>query len=119
MSIYDYDPDQKPKTSKEERDRLMKKFLEKGGKVQKLEPGYPTNVGSLDKSKKPAFTREDIKEGKQVMPLNLIMIHIKKDHITTLMSVAIIHLDGKNNLRTTWQENEKEENIYTCKSTCD
>ena len=29
MTIYDYDPDQKPKTSKEERDRLMKKFLEK------------------------------------------------------------------------------------------
>ena len=50
MSIYNYDPDQKPKTSKEERDKLMKKFLEKGGKVQKLEPGYPTNVGSLDKS---------------------------------------------------------------------
>ena len=48
MSIYNYDPDQKPKTSKEERDKLMKKFLEKGGKVQKLEPGYPTNVGSLD-----------------------------------------------------------------------
>ena len=44
MSIYDYDPDQKPKTSKEERDRLMKKFLEKGGKVQKLEPGYPKGV---------------------------------------------------------------------------
>ena len=64
MTIYDYDSDKKPKTSKEERDRMMKKFLEKGGKVQKLEPGYPTNVGSLDKSKKPAFTREDIKEGK-------------------------------------------------------
>ena len=66
MSIYDYDPDQKPKTSKEDRDLMMKKFLEKGGKVQKLEPGYPTNVGSLDKSKKPAFTREDIKEGKTI-----------------------------------------------------
>ena len=34
MSIYDYDPDQKPKTSKEQRDEMMKKFLEKGGKVQ-------------------------------------------------------------------------------------
>ena len=33
--MYDYDPDQKPKTSKEERDRMMKKFLEKGGKVKK------------------------------------------------------------------------------------
>ena len=65
MSIYDYDPDQKPKTSKEERDKMMKKFLEKGGKVQKLKAGYPINVGSLDKSKKPAFTKEDIKSGKQ------------------------------------------------------
>ena len=61
--MYDYDPDQKPKTSKEERDKMMKKFLEKGGKVQKLEPGYPTNVGSLDKSKKPAFTSDEIKKG--------------------------------------------------------
>ena len=64
MSIYDYDPDQKPKMSKEQRDEMMKKFLEKGGKVQKLKPGYPTNVGSLDKSRKPAFTKEDIRDGK-------------------------------------------------------
>ena len=59
MSIYDYDPDQNPTMSKEQRDEMMKKFLEKGGKVQKLKPGYPTNVGSLDKSRKPAFTKED------------------------------------------------------------
>ena len=39
MSIYDFDPDQKPKTSKAERDEMMKKFLEKGGKIQKLGPG--------------------------------------------------------------------------------
>ena len=43
----------------------MKRFLAKGGKVQKLEPGYPINVGSLDKSRKPAYTKEDIKEGKK------------------------------------------------------
>ena len=53
----------KPKMSKEERDSMMKKFLAKGGKVEKFEPGYPINVGSLDKSKKPAFTREEIKKG--------------------------------------------------------
>ena len=35
----------KPKMSKEERDKLMKDFLDKGGKIQKLKPGYPTNVG--------------------------------------------------------------------------
>ena len=53
--MYDCDPDQKPKTSKEDRDLMMKKFLEKGGKVQKLEAGYPINVGSLDKSRKPRY----------------------------------------------------------------
>ena len=64
--MYDYDPDKdrKSKIAKEDPKELMKRFLEKGGKVQKLEPGYPTNVGSLDKSKKPAFTREEIKAGK-------------------------------------------------------
>ena len=55
----------KPKTPKSERDEQMKRFLAKGGKVQKLEPGYPINVGSLDKSRKPAYTKEDIKEGKK------------------------------------------------------
>ena len=32
---YDYDLHQKPKSSQEERDKLMKEFLEKGGKVEK------------------------------------------------------------------------------------
>ena len=59
-----YDDDRKPKTSKEEMDRMMKEFLEKGGKVKKLEPGYPINVGSLDRSGKPQWTKEEIKEGK-------------------------------------------------------
>ena len=36
----------KPKMTKEERDSMMEKFLAKGGKVEKLEPGYPINVGS-------------------------------------------------------------------------
>ena len=62
---YEYDSHQKPKMSKEESDRLMKEFLERGGKVEKCEPGYPTNVGSLDKSRKPAWTRQEIKEGKK------------------------------------------------------
>ena len=60
---YDYELNAKPKTSKEERDRLMKEFLDKGGKIEKCETGYPLNVGSLDKSKKPAFTKEDIEKG--------------------------------------------------------
>ena len=53
----------KPKMSKEERDKLMKDFLDKGCKIQKLKPGYPTSVGSLDKSKKPAYTKDDIEKG--------------------------------------------------------
>ena len=31
-----YDDDNKPKTSKEEMDRMMKEFLDKGGKVEKV-----------------------------------------------------------------------------------
>ena len=62
---YDYDLNEKPKSSQEERDKLMKEFLEKGGKVQKCEPGYPLYVGSLDKSRKPGWTRQEIKEGKK------------------------------------------------------
>tara|TARA_R110000765_G_scaffold44202_1_gene91802 strand:- start:108 stop:437 length:330 start_codon:yes stop_codon:yes gene_type:complete len=53
----------KPKTPQAERDEQMKKFLAKGGKVEKLEPGYPINVGSLDKSKKPRYTKEEVKKG--------------------------------------------------------
>ena len=53
----------KPKVSQAERDEQMKKFLAKGGKVEKLEPGYPIDVGSLDKSKKPRYTKEEVKKG--------------------------------------------------------
>ena len=64
MGIYDYDKHAKPKMTQEERDEMMKKFLDKGGKVQKLKPGSAAVLGSLDKSKKPQWTVEDIKEGK-------------------------------------------------------
>ena len=53
----------KPKSSQAERDEQMKKFLEKGGKVEKLKPGYPINVGSFERNKKPAFSKEEIKAG--------------------------------------------------------
>lgn len=55
----------KPKMSQEERDRLMKEFLAKGGKVQKITPGAASVLGSLDKSKKPRYTDEEIKKGKK------------------------------------------------------
>ena len=53
----------KPKSSQAERDEQMKKFLEKGGKVEKLKPGYPINVGSFERNNKPAFSKEDIEKG--------------------------------------------------------
>ena len=62
MGIYDSDKE-KPKMSQKERDDMMKKFLERGGKVQKLKPGSAAVLGSLDKSKKPAYTKEDIEKG--------------------------------------------------------
>ena len=54
----------KPKATQAERDEQMKKFLAKGGKVEKLEPGYPLDVGSFDKSRKPRYTKEEIKNFK-------------------------------------------------------
>ena len=54
----------KPKTSQEEMDRMMKEFLAKGGKIKKLKPGYPKGIGSLDKSGKPQWTRADIMAGR-------------------------------------------------------
>ena len=53
----------KSKATQAERDEQMKKFLAKGGKVEKLKPGYPINVGSFERNKKPAFSKEEIKAG--------------------------------------------------------
>ena len=61
----------KPKMSQSEMNEKMKKFLAKGGKVEKLGPGYPINVGSFDRTGKPAFSKEEIKagvKGKTAMP---------------------------------------------------
>ena len=60
--IYTTTSRSKTKDLKEERDRLMKKFLEKQRTKIRTQLSY--KCISLDKSKKPAFTREDIKEGK-------------------------------------------------------
>jgi hypothetical protein len=53
-----------PEELQKELDIRMKKFLDKGGKVEKLEPGYPIDVGSFDKSRKPRYTKEEIKNWK-------------------------------------------------------
>ena len=50
--------------TKEESDKMLKKFLEKGNKIEKCPPGYPINIGSMDKSGKPSWTRQEVKEGK-------------------------------------------------------
>ena len=50
----------KPKMTKEDSDLLMKKFLEKGGKIQKAKPGYPKNANGL----RLAWTREEVLDGK-------------------------------------------------------
>lgn len=39
-------------------------FLKRGGKIQKVKPGSASVLGSLQKSKKPDWTDEDIKKGK-------------------------------------------------------
>ena len=41
----------------------IEEFLKRGGKVQKLKPGSAAVLGSLDKSKKPAYTKEEIDKG--------------------------------------------------------
>ena len=51
----------KPKTPQAERDELMRKFLEKGGKIQKAKPGYPKNAKGLNLS----WTREEVLSGKK------------------------------------------------------
>ena len=41
----------------------IEEFLKRGGKVQKFKPGSAAVLGSLDKSKKPAYTKEEIDKG--------------------------------------------------------
>ena len=53
-----------PEEKQKELNDLMKKFLEKGGKVEKLPPGSAYNLGSLDKSGKPQWSPFEIRTGK-------------------------------------------------------
>ncbi len=50
----------KPKMSQEERDKLLKDFLENGGKVNKLKPGIAQGAGSLNRSKRLQWSERDI-----------------------------------------------------------
>jgi hypothetical protein len=51
-----------PQEKQKELDQKMKKFLEKGGKVEKLAPGAAYNVGSMEKSGKPHWTDRELKD---------------------------------------------------------
>jgi len=50
------------KTTQEERDRLLKEFLDKGGKIQKMRPGIAEGASSMNKSKKLQWTLKQILE---------------------------------------------------------
>jgi len=52
--------DNKSKISQEERDRLLKEFLEKGGQITKLKPGIAQGAGSLNRSKKLQWSEKDL-----------------------------------------------------------
>jgi hypothetical protein len=52
----------KPKMSQEERYKLLKEFLDKGGKVTKLKPGIAEGAGSLNRSKTLQWSQKDIIE---------------------------------------------------------
>ena len=104
MGIYDIE-DKKPKMSQKERDEMMKKFLDKGGKIQKLKPGSAAVLGSLDKSKKPAYTKDEIEQGVKVTHLHLIIKLTNPIHTTTMTWVVINHLYGNDNQKMRWEVN--------------
>jgi hypothetical protein len=52
----------KPKMSQEERDKLLKEFLDKGGKVTKLKPGIAAGASSMNRSKSLQWSQKDIIE---------------------------------------------------------
>ena len=54
--------DKSPAERQRELDEKMKKFLEKGGKVEKLAPGAAYNLGSMEKSGKPHWTDRELKD---------------------------------------------------------
>ena len=60
MADVNYLDENKPKMSQEERDKLLKEFLEKGGQVKKLKPGIAQGAGSLNRSKKLQWTEKDL-----------------------------------------------------------
>ena len=60
-------------------------------------------LGSLDKSKKPAFTKEDIEKGVTGKAPTPDYKSYKKIHTTTMTWVVINHQYGKDNQRMRWE----------------
>jgi len=52
--------DNKVKMSQEERDKLMKEFLEKGGKIKELKPGIAKGAASMNRSKSLQWSEKDV-----------------------------------------------------------
>ena len=52
----------KKQEKRQELDRMMKDFLAKGGKVEKLEPGAAAGLATLNKDKKAMYTDAEIKK---------------------------------------------------------
>lgn len=50
-----------PEQKKAERDRLMKEFLQKGGKVEKLAPGVAKVYGAWDRNGKAPYSDAELK----------------------------------------------------------
>jgi hypothetical protein len=59
--IYGQKEEKTEAQKQEERDMLMKQFLEKGGKVEKLAPGNAKVYGSLSRGGKPPYTDAQLK----------------------------------------------------------
>jgi hypothetical protein len=59
MATYDLEK-KGSKMTQEERDRLMKEFMDKGGKIQKLRPGIAEGASSINKSKGLQWTYKDL-----------------------------------------------------------
>jgi hypothetical protein len=52
--------DNKPKMSQQERDKLLKEFLDKGGNITKLKPGIAEGAGSLNRTNSLQWTEKDV-----------------------------------------------------------
>jgi hypothetical protein len=59
--VWNKDEGPSEEEKKAERERLMKEFLAKGGKVEKLAPGNAKVYGTLSRGGKPPFTDAELK----------------------------------------------------------